>query len=205
LCAIAGSALRSLDPGLPASSRPPPGAGTAAARLENLERQLVLRSGQRLILEWSGQDFEGVFYAPFSTLWLTDKAHTVWAVLRLHRDGDYVRIDTDGRTTFVRPEMLAVAGTTPGTSVAIHPLAAFHDRLLQRPLVRDLAAVPAGSQFLPPLPGSSSGIVQPPTEVSPTAILWTSSGDVLHITGPDGVRESVDWRVVNAALVEGDL
>ena len=198
VCSGMGSSTWAFDVSNQASP-PPPGARTAIALLDTLERDLVQSEGQRLSIRWSGHHFEGVFYAPLSTLWLTDAQNTVRETWRLDREGEYVRISHDDQRTLVSPAMLSVKVKAPGV---FHPLAEFHDRLIHTPLIRDLATIPAGSQFRPPLLGSAHGIVLPPNRSAATALLWTSTGDHIHITTPNGVRETLDWRVVDAALAE---
>ena len=185
---------------------PPPAAGTSEALLDGFERRLMQTSGQLITLNLSGTSEYGVFYAPFSILWLLDgTTGAVRGAGRVTRTRDHLYLTRDEITLLAGPEMPApIDAHAPGTDAPQHPIASFHDRLLSQPLAEPLADLPAGSRFETEASGEPGGTVTLPgagdTEAIPARALWRSLGDHIVITRGDGRSETLHWRAVDAAL-----
>ena len=185
------------QPATPAYN-PPPMAGTAAAALDAFERHLAATSGQPLTLTLSGTPRKLVFYAPFSIVWLLDEAgDAVKATARLTRSRGQLYLDPGHTIHLVSLTRAPGSTTDTPASGAQHPIAAFHDRFLTRPLARPVAGLAAGSRFLT---GDSApgGIVWHP-DASGIAF-WQSLGDHIVIRHGTGPSERIHWREIDTAL-----
>ena len=185
---------------------PPPAAGTSEALLDGFERRLMQTRGQLITLNLSGTSEYGVFYAPFSILWLLEgTTGAVRGAGRVTRTRDHLYLTRDEITLLAGPEMpTPIDAHAPGTDAPQHPIASFHDRLLSQPLAEPLADLPAGSRFETEASGEPGGTVTLPgagdTEAIPARALWRSLGDHIVITRGDGRSETLHWRAVDAAL-----
>ena len=184
-------------------SAPVPAPNSAEAWLDQVERTFVQSSGHEITINFNGDTKTGIFYAPLAQFWVLN-GHDVSEVAYLHR--------REGTLQFRFPDMFWVvakgqfSAAVSEASASPSALALFHDKLLTQPLVAELAGIPVGSLFHPPLLGSSTGLIQIPQETpsAQRAMIWTSSGDKIHITRRDGVMVTLHWTVVDAALTEED-
>ena len=185
------------QPATPAYN-PPPMAGTAAAALDAFERHLAATSGQPLTLTLSGTPRKLVFYAPFSIVWLLDEAgDAVKATARLTRSRGQLYLDPGHTIHLVSLTRATGSPVDALASGAQHPIAAFHDRFLTRPLARPVAGLAAGSRFLT---GDSApgGIVWHPD--ASVVAFWQSLGDHIVIRHGTGPSDRIHWREIDTAL-----
>ena len=185
-----------------------PGPGSPEAWLEGIERRLVGLSGLPLEVRPApeAEVRHYVFYAPLAAAWRlagpgteVSRAGRVRAVVTERGHFAAVFWETGEITSLEWPAELpeiSPAGNGP------HPLAAFHDRLLSKPLARSFAGLPAGSRFVPVVASGPGGTVERPDSPA-QATLWESLGDLIAITHPDGPRTMHGWRELDAALEGG--
>ena len=164
---VPGNALRVMALGalvavaVPASgarAEPPPLAGSPEAWLEGAERMLRANTGRLLVLV-SGNGATTVYaviHAPLAAVWIFAAPLPATEVLalgkisgRLVGTGAFITItwDDGSLNTLVWPDALPDLALAAGSSAGMHPLAAFHDRLLANPLAGAFFGLPAGSRF----------------------------------------------------------
>ena len=193
-----------------ARAEPPPLAGSPEAWLEGAERILRANTGRLLVLV-SGNGATTVYaviHAPLAAVWIFGAPPPATEVLasgkisgRLVGTGAFITVTwNDGSlNTLVWPDALPDLALVAGSSAGMHPLAAFHDRLLANSLAGAFFGLPAGSRF------GTGGLVHLPGAVAARAAtepvtLWNSLGDYIVVTHADGTTDMRGWRSVDAAL-----
>ena len=196
-----------------ARAEPPPLAGSPEAWLEGAERMLRANTGRLLVLvsDNGATTVYAVIHAPLAAVWIFAAPPPATEVLasgrisgRLVGTGAFITItwDDGSLNTLVWPDAVPDLALVAGSSAGMHPLAAFHDRLLANPLTGAFFGLPAGSRF------EAGGLVHLPDAVAAGATtervtLWNSLGDYIVVTHADGTTDMRGWRSFDAALKGG--